>query len=199
MVFCLDAYNLIFKIASIGRINISSNENFSQLREIFILQMTNYFSHRRVLGILFFDGKGPGWHIGGNMHHSQFMQITYSGQKTADELMIKYIREHPHAREITVVTEDNEIIAVAKGNKCRIISSTDFITRVATIIDIVEKEASGRHRHVTQRSRRTKASDRKRKIISHMHFADIEDEFRKIDMSEILRELAEEDGFDYSE
>ena len=199
MEFCVDAYNVIFKIASLGHINIQSNESFSKLRDLFITQMVNYFNQRKVLGILVFDGTGPGWVIGGNRHHSQFVQIKYSGQKTADEIMMNHIRNHQNAREITIVTEDNEIIAVAKAYSCRIISSTDFITRITSVADKAEKASSGRQQRTGHKRRSTRSSDRKKKIISHLHFADIEDEFRKISMDDILKELAEEDGIDYTD
>ena len=198
MEFCIDAYNVIFKLASLGGINISSDEAFSYVREFFITQMTNYFNFRQTQGTLVFDGSGPGWMIGSNKIQSKFLQIKYSGKKTADEIMINYIRNHEHPSSITVVTEDNEILAVAKVHSCRIISSTDFITRLTTVIEQAEKASSGRHKAKTVRKKHSRASDRKKKIVSHLHFADIEDEFRKIDMNDILKELSEEDGIDYT-
>ena len=196
--YCLDVYNIIFKIASIGHIDISSNDKFAQLREISIMQMSNYFNKRRVYASFFFDGRGPGGIINSNKFHKEFVRIIYSGEKTADTLMIEYIRNYPNARKITVVTEDNEILNVARAHKCRIISSTDFITKITSIADKAEKEQSGRLPYVKSGSKRSKASDRKKKIISHMHFADIDEQFRKIDMKDILKELADEDGIDYT-
>ncbi|MCD4657034.1 MAG: NYN domain-containing protein [Planctomycetes bacterium] len=195
----LDAYNIIFKIASLGHIDISSNDKFTQLRDISVMQMKNYFIQRRTNASFFFDGRGPGWYLNGNQHHCQYVSIIYSGEKTADALMIEHIRTHPNARKITVVTEDNEILSVARAHKCRIISSTDFITRITSIANKAEKEQSGRFPYVKSSSKRSKASERKKKIISHMHFADIEEQFSKIDMNDILKELAEEDGIDYGD
>lgn len=195
----LDAYNIIFKIASLGHIDISTNEKFTQLRDISIMQMKSYFIQRRINASFFFDGRGPGGILGGNIHRSQYVSIIYSGEKTADALIIEHIRKHPNARKITVVTEDNEILNVARAYKCRIISSTDFITRITTIANKAEKEQSGRLPYVKSSSKRSKASERKKKIISHMHFADIEEQFSKIDMNDILKELADEDGIDYAD
>ena len=197
--YCLDAYNIIFKIASLRHIDISSNGKFTQLREISIQQMSNYFNKRRVFAAFFFDGRGPGGIIGGGKYYKQFVRIVYSGEKTADMLMIEHIRNHPNARKITVVTEDNEILNVARAHKCRIISSTDFITKITAIADKAEKKQSGRLPYTKPSSKHSKASERRKKIISHMHFADIEEQFSKIDMKDILKELADEDGIDYSD
>lgn len=197
--YCLDAYNIIFKIASFGHIDISSNGKFTQLREVSIQQMSNYFNKRRVFAAFFFDGKGPGGIIGESKYYKQFVRIVYSGEKTADMLMIEHIRNHPNARKITVVTEDNEILNVARAHKCRIISSSDFITKITAIADKAEKTQSGRLPYTKPSSKHSKVSNRTKKIISHMHFADIEEQFSKIDMKDILKELADEDGIDYSD
>ena len=52
--------------------------------------------------------------------------IIFSGNKTADEVMRKYIEDNYEKHPIAVVTSDNGILSIAKACGCEILKSEEF-------------------------------------------------------------------------
>lgn len=54
--------------------------------------------------------------------------IIFSGVKTADEIIRKYIEEYYNKKQIAVITSDLEILRIARACGCEILKSEDFVT-----------------------------------------------------------------------
>ncbi len=54
--------------------------------------------------------------------------IIFSGVKTADEIIRKYIEENYQKKSMAIITSDNEILSIAKACGCEILKSEDFVS-----------------------------------------------------------------------
>ena len=198
MEYCLDGYNILFKMAKLAGKNIKSNENFHEFRDSFTARLADYFERRHSNARCYFDGFGENWLIDRKRNIGEYFRIIYVGEVTADEVIIEYIREHQNPRQLVIVTEDNEIASVARAYKCRLTKSSDFINEIPSLAKCIEEAASNRIRIVSKPIKKQKNKPESKPIIRNMHFADIEEKFRNIDMNEILDELSEEDGINYN-
>ena len=59
--------------------------------------------------------------------------IIFSGVKTADEIIRKYIEENYQKKSMAVISSDNEIISIAKACSCEILKSEDFVSEKKTL------------------------------------------------------------------
>lgn len=55
-------------------------------------------------------------------------RIVFSGKKTADDVIRKFIEDNYERIPIAVVTSDNAIISIAKACGCEILKSEDFVS-----------------------------------------------------------------------
>jgi predicted RNA-binding protein with PIN domain len=195
MLILLDGYNIFFKLAPMSRNKIDNHENFIRLRDNFVDLLADYFKKRKMKTICFFDGGGDNWIFEQKNNLSQFLQIVYSGQKTADEMIIEYIKQEKLPHNLLIITEDNEILRAARLYKCRIKSSAEFISEVPALLLTPYNKTSGRHLRGKISGRKKLKTGKEAK--EHESFTDIENEFRNIDMLELLQELADEDGIKY--
>lgn len=53
--------------------------------------------------------------------------IIFSGVKTADDIIRKYIEENYQKKAMAVISSDNEILSIARACSCEILKSEDFI------------------------------------------------------------------------
>jgi len=53
--------------------------------------------------------------------------IIFSGVKTADDIIRKYIEENYQKKAIAVISSDNEILSIARACSCEILKSEDFV------------------------------------------------------------------------
>ncbi len=54
--------------------------------------------------------------------------IIFSGVKTADEIIRKYIEDNYGKKSMAVVSSDNEILRIAQACGCEILKSEDFVS-----------------------------------------------------------------------
>jgi len=198
MEYCLDGYNIMFKMARLASVNIENSDNFHEFRTSFSNKLADYFEIRHTNAKCYFDGHSN--HLIDNTKNiGKFLKIVYVGDVTADEVIIEYIREHQNPRKLIVVTEDHEIASVARAFKCRLIKSIDFINKIPSLAGFVDEVASSRIRKIDIPTKKRKTNKESKPTLRKMNFADIEQKFKNIDMNDILQELAEEDGIDYSD
>ncbi len=55
-------------------------------------------------------------------------KIIFSGVKTADEIIRKYIEDNYGKKSMAVVSSDNEILRIAQACGCEILKSEDFVS-----------------------------------------------------------------------
>jgi predicted RNA-binding protein with PIN domain len=61
--------------------------------------------------------------------------IIFSGVKTADDIIRKYIEENYQKKSMAVISSDNEIISIARACGCEILKSEDFVSEKKTLIN----------------------------------------------------------------
>lgn len=111
----VDGNNVIHKIQGLKKI-FSDNPEAAQLS--LYESIKGKISKNDKL-MLFFDGfstiKSP--------------NIIFSGNKTADEIIRKYIEENYSKKKISVISSDAEILGLAKVCGCEILKSEDYVTQ----------------------------------------------------------------------
>ena len=210
MIYLLDGYNILFKLAHAMGNNIASQQVMLEMRERFVGAISGYFSRVGIQATCFFDGRGEPWLLDNRRRMGDKLKVIYTGEETADAAIIRRVEQSENPHKVIVVTEDREIVTTARNNRARVMTSTGFIDEVAELRRMTG--ASGRHeprggtpkatgakgRTIGPRpASKTKASGQAGEP-SDVEFDDIERAFRNIDMDDILRELEEEDGFSYS-
>ena len=59
--------------------------------------------------------------------------IIFSGVKTADDIIRKYIEENYQKKSMAVISSDNEIISIARVCSCETLKSEDFVSEKKTL------------------------------------------------------------------
>jgi predicted RNA-binding protein with PIN domain len=110
--FILDSNNLIHKIPELKRL-FSGNAESAQLS---LIESVKTKVNKNYKLIFIFDGFG-------NVKRGY---VEYSGNKTADEVIRKYIEDNYSRKTICVVSSDTEIQRLAKVCGCEVKNSEDF-------------------------------------------------------------------------
>ena len=108
----IDSNNLIHKVPEFKRL-FSENPESAQLS---LIDSVKSKANKNYKLIFIFDGFG-------NIRKNY---VNYSGKKTADEVIRRYIEEYYEKKSLSVVTSDNEIQRLAKVCGCEVIKSEDF-------------------------------------------------------------------------
>lgn len=111
--YLIDGNNLIHKIPEMKKLFLR-NPDAAQRSLLESAKMNIPKSYKL---ILFFDGHGT----------AKCKEIKYSGTKTADELIRKYIEQNYKKEIITVVSSDYGITEFAKVCACKVIKSENFL------------------------------------------------------------------------
>jgi len=115
----IDGNNLLHKMQNLKRLFKENPES---------AQLTLYENVRGKLSkndklVLVFDGfssiKSP--------------NIIFSGVKTADDIIRKYIEDNYQKKSMAVISSDNEILSIARACSCEILKSEDFVSEKKTL------------------------------------------------------------------
>lgn len=116
--YFIDGNNVIGKIPSI---KILEKKDKQLPREKLSFLVERFFIHKKVKVKLFFDG------FQNLPIKVSKIQILYSNNKTADDLIKNEIEKNKTRGNIIVVSSDNNIKEFAKVCGCKILSSEEFI------------------------------------------------------------------------
>lgn len=108
----IDSNNLIHKVSELKRL-FSENAESAQLT---LVESVKSKVNKNYKLIFVFDGFG-------NIKRSN---VEYSGKKTADEVIRKYIEDNYSKKTLAIVTSDAEIQRLAKICGCEVKKSEDF-------------------------------------------------------------------------
>lgn len=121
LVYIIDAFNVIHKIATLRNSN-NPHDNF-----------IHYVNNNTLTGssknktIIIFDGQ---FHPTANNYGYKIM---FSNERSADELIKEELARLNHKSEVIVVSDDNEVRRNAKINNARAVSVNDFTKKTKTI------------------------------------------------------------------
>lgn len=137
MIIIIDGYNLLKKV--LEDIFISEKQ-----RAAFVNLMGKYSSKKGHKIIIVFDA-GPCRHPIKEKDHG--ITVIYSGEyQSADDVIMQFVREHEN-KDILVVTEDREIIAVAEQCNEDAVAPRTFYNKVKAAFSVsdddLKKELSG--------------------------------------------------------
>ena len=115
----IDGNNLLHKMQNLKKLFASNPES---------AQLSLYETVKGKLSkndklILVFDG----------FSNIKSSNIIFSGVKTADEIIRKYIEENYQKKSMAVISSDNEIISIARACSCEILKSEDFVSEKKTL------------------------------------------------------------------
>lgn len=131
MHYLIDGHNLIGKMPDISLTDPDDEVKLTMRLKSWVAE-----SKKRQV-TLFFDGGTLGSHL--NRLSSRNLKVIFAPSgKTADSLIISYMRQLKNLREYTLITSDREIINAAKSNRIRTMLSEEFIERMGFVF--VEKE-----------------------------------------------------------
>ena len=110
----IDGNNLLHKYNNLKRLFLENPES---------AQLSLYESVRNKLSkndklVLVFDG----------FSNIKSPNIIFSGVKTADDIIRKYIEDNYQKKSMAIISSDNEIISIARACSCEILKSEDFIS-----------------------------------------------------------------------
>jgi predicted RNA-binding protein with PIN domain len=108
----IDSNNLIHKISEIKRLFSESAES----AQLTLIESVKSKVNKNFKLIFVFDGFG-------NIKRNN---VEYSGKKTADEVIKKYIEDNYKKNSLTIVSSDAEIQRLAKICGCEVKKSEDF-------------------------------------------------------------------------
>lgn len=132
--YFIDGNNVIGKMTELQRLQASNKQ---RTREILAGMVDSYFrSKKHIVVTIFFDGHPR---EGVNVSH---IQIKYSENKTADDLIKQSIDHSKNPKLITVVSSDNSVAGYARKSSCTVLLAEDFVKQLNT--DKLEDEEEKR-------------------------------------------------------
>lgn len=124
----IDGYNLIHADARLRR---ESDRGMDAARTSLVRRLRTYIARKDVQVTLVFDGAGG--LVDAEPVVPGRLQVLYSASgQTADELIVRTLREHPNPREYIVVTSDMADIGRAAGAAgATVMTSPEFLARLS--------------------------------------------------------------------
>lgn len=113
MIYLLDGYNII---------GLAKSKEDSSIKLILMIKHAKKLMKHNV--IIFFDGGG---FLDNKVSLPKNIRIYYSGEKTADEAIIDYIKRSKMRNEIVVITKDRELQKGAKYYGADIMENEEFL------------------------------------------------------------------------
>ena len=119
--FILDGHNIIFKDNGLkGRVSADPAYAFNKL----IFRCQRLISGKSIKCTVFFDGTPPGEIITGIKN----VQVTFSYNRSADNLIKSLIARSKNPRNLIIVSDDAEIQRFARVHSCELQSVKRFLT-----------------------------------------------------------------------
>lgn len=147
----IDCFNLMYKIPSLED-KMKTNQ-LASAQEGLVALLLKYQKIKDTKICLIFDGKkNPGDPI--QRESRGRLELIYSQDVKADEIIKKIIKEDKNPKMTTVVTSDNEIIFYAKRYQAQIIKSEDFaeqlLRAIADADTVKETEEKNENTHLSE-------------------------------------------------
>ena len=115
----IDGNNLLHKMQNLKRL-FKENPESAQLS---LYESVKGKMSRNDKLVLVFDG----------FSNIKSANIIFSGVKTADDIIRKYIEDNYQKKSMAVISSDNEIISIARACSCEILKSEDFVSEKKTL------------------------------------------------------------------
>ncbi len=116
--YFIDGNNVIGKMTELQRLQSSNKQ---RTRELLTSKVDSYFRAKKHAAVtIFFDG-----HPGDGVPVSH-IQIKYSENKSADDLIKQSIDYSKNPKLITVVSSDNSVAGYARKSSCTVLLAEDF-------------------------------------------------------------------------
>ena len=130
--YIIDGNNLIGKIKFLNQIQ---KRNKQQSREKLAFLLSRYFSNRKALVSLHFDGyENDTIRVSG-------IKIIYSGSVTADEKIKREIEKSKNPKNNILVTSDSNLAQFGRVCSCHIIKSEEFAKQLLSSNSTEEEQA----------------------------------------------------------
>jgi predicted RNA-binding protein with PIN domain len=117
--YIIDGNNLIGKVSELKK-----NPDKQSAREKLALLLERFFHRKKIKVSLHFDG------FENEVIKVSGINIKYSLNRPADELIKKQIESSKNTKSIVVVSSDNEIISFAKVCGCKVLKSEEFYNQL---------------------------------------------------------------------
>jgi len=115
----IDGNNLLHKMQNLKKL-FASNPESAQL-SLYETVKSKLSKNDKL--VLVFDG----------FSNIKSSNIIFSGVKTADEIIRKYIEDNYQKKSIAIISSDNEITSIARACSCEILKSEDFVSEKKTL------------------------------------------------------------------
>lgn len=129
--YFIDGNNVIGKDKNLRRVHRSDP---SASREGLAFKVDRWANGKKIKVVIFFDGH-PGAAINTN-----FIEIRYSGNKPADELIKNAIDHQRNTLNVTVISSDSEVFNYARVSRCNPVPSEDFCKSLEGSTPLGEEE-----------------------------------------------------------
>ncbi len=129
--FIIDGNNLMGKIPELKSIPKSNRQS---ARERLCHILDRYFSSKKIKVSLHFDG------FAGPAIRTSSLNIHYSSDKPADDLIRNEIGQAKNSKLLTIVSSDHSLTSFAKACSCTIIKAEDFVRELNKKIDNNEED-----------------------------------------------------------
>ena len=122
--FLIDGHNVIGQLPDISLADPDDEDRL-------VAKLEGHFAHVRGRVVVVFDPghdpplDAPAPRVG------RIEAVFARPPDSADDVIIRTIREEPNARQLTVVTADREILACARRHRCRVVKTEQFVRRLA--------------------------------------------------------------------
>lgn len=131
--FIIDGYNALFKIKPLIKKQYRSREGFIQF-----IRITRPFGSIRNKVSLIFDGtKGVAFE---QKPSYTPIDVIFSKDGTADDMIVRMAKKEMNKRETTVVTDDRELKEKVKLSGCSTLSVLEFFKQLTAKKTSTEKE-----------------------------------------------------------
>ena len=123
MRYLIDGHNLIGQLP-----NLSLAEEHDEAKLVILLRQ--FAAGRKARIVVIFDHGVPG---GWSSLSGGPVEVVFAGSHTnADRILRERLRNDPQPGQLTLVTNDREVISAARTRKITIVRSTDFARQLTT-------------------------------------------------------------------
>lgn len=141
MKILIDAFNLIYKFPDLELCMYEDKLDDAKEGLLRILSEASD-KQKEIEYIVFVDGKKVKGDYDTLQENRHGLDIYYSQEKEADDLIRVYIKEYSHPNRLTLVTSDKKIIQFAKQFKVKCITSEVYSGTIMDLLEFRESKVS---------------------------------------------------------
>jgi len=140
----IDGYNLLHSL------KVGAEKEFLSSRSAFLERLASFASSTGSHVLVVLDGKAQDAEL--ESYRTQFFQVIFSQDVSADCCIEKYLYEKRGQSSIMVVTKDRAISNMARGSGARVMANEQFIRLLQSIVKetkniLFEREVDSRKFH----------------------------------------------------